>query len=446
MKANILIVEDETDMCLMLKEGIESQGYSCQYVQSGTNALAIIEETPFDIVITDYNIPGMNGIDLCKYISTKHPKCVVIVITAFGTMETAVEALRNGAYDFISKPFDMFTIFNTLKRTTDFLDLSYRVKSLEAVHDNTFEGIIGQSRTLSALIENVKVFAQTDTSILITGESGTGKELFAKALHNRSDRKELPFVAINCSALSENLLESELFGHIQGAYTDAKKSRQGLFQKAAGGTIFLDEIGDMPLNLQAKLLRALEERKVRPLGSDITYDFDARIVSATNCNLQEAIQNNKFREDLYYRINVIELKIPPLRERFQDIVILTQNFLKIFCAKYSKKLLGISKGTHDLINKYSWPGNIRELKNSIEHAVIVCQGDNISPGNLPDRICSELYQPENENTPLHIVEQNHILRVFQSKGGNKEETARTLEVSKRTLYRRLDEYSKKGLI
>lgn len=446
MKANLLIVEDDKDMCLMLKEGIEAQGYKCTYVHNGLDAKNLIQKTPFDIVITDYNIPELNGIQLCKFLSEEHPKIAVIVITAFGTVDTAVEALRSGAYDFISKPFDMETVFHTLKRTNDYLDLSYKVESFQEAQKNSFEGIIGQSRVILSLIEKIKVFANTETSVLITGESGTGKEVIAKAIHNLSPRRESPFIAINCSALSAPLLESELFGHVQGAFTDAKKSRMGLFQKAEGGTLLLDEIGDMPLVLQAKLLRALEERKVRPVGSDKSFDFNARILSATNCDLNEAIENKTFREDLYYRINVIELKAPPLRERSQDIVLLAYSFIKTFCAKYSKKELNISKKTHALISSYPWPGNVRELKNSLEHAVIVCQSDSIVPADLPSRVVGVTEENVDEKTPLSTVERNHILKVYRSTGENKEETAKILDVSKRTLYRRLDEYSSNGFL
>ena len=446
MKAHILIVEDDKDMCLMLKESIEVNGYHCSYIHSGLEAKKLIDANSYDIVITDYNIPEMNGIQLCKHISEHHPKIAVIVITAFGTMDTAVEALRNGAYDFISKPFDLETILHTLKRTSDFLDLSIKIKSFQEAESHSFEGIIGQSKCILSLIDKIKVFAQTDTSILISGESGTGKEVIARAIHNSSPRKNSPFIPINCSALSETLLESELFGHVQGAFTDAKSNRKGLFQNAGDGTIFLDEIGDMPIKLQAKLLRALEERKVRPVGSDKSYDFNARILSATNCDLAEAIENKTFREDLYYRINVIELKVPPLRERSQDIILLAQSFINSFCVKYSKRTLNISKKTHEIINGYPWPGNVRELKNSLEHAVIVCQNDSISPSDLPSRITNEFVENIDDKTPLSVVERNHILKVFNSTGGNKEESARILKMSKRTLYRRLEEYSKSGFL
>ena len=446
MIANILIVEDDQDMCLMLKEGIESKGHSCSYAVNGHDALEKFTNAPYDIVITDLNIPGINGIELCKNILEINSRTPVIVITAFGTMDTAVEALRSGAYDFISKPFDMETIFHTLKRTVEYLDLSNEVETYRNANENSFEGIIGNSQVLNSLIANIKIFAQTDAAILISGESGTGKELIARALHKCSPRADKPFVAINCSALAENLLESELFGHVQGAYTDAKKSRRGLFQKATEGTIFLDEIGDMPVKLQAKLLRALEEKRTRPVGSDKSFELDARVICATNRDLKELIENNLFREDLYYRINVLEMNVPSLRERQSDILLLAQNFINVFCAKYSKQNLSLSRHALDLINSYRWPGNVRELKNSIEHAVIVCQGEKITPSDLPERVHGEAYSKEDLNTPLSVIERNHILKIYKSTDNNKDETAKILELSKRTLYRRLEEYSKQGYI
>ena len=257
--------------------------------------------------------------------------------------------------------------------------------------------------------------------------------------------KNKPFVAVNCSALSENLLASELFGHVQGAFTDAKKNRQGLFLKAEGGTIFLDEIGDMPMNLQVKLLRALEERKVRPVGSDVSIEFDARVITATNVDMQQAMEEKRFREDLYYRINVIELKIPPLRERQTDIILLTKSFIKLFCAKYSKSELELSKKAYNSILSYSWPGNIRELKNAVEHAVIICQDNLIQASDLPSRIFETKPLEYNDSMPLHLVERNHILSVYKNSGYNKEETANRLQISKRTLYRRLSEFEDNGI-
>jgi two-component system response regulator HydG len=324
MKAKVLIVDDDTSMCELLAESLAQQGYEVRWKASAQEALAEVEQRNFDVVLTDINMKEMNGLELCQRATEAHPDLPVIVITAFGSMETAVQAIRAGAYDFITKPFDIDVVAIAIERAVKHGLLQREVQRLQRAVDESrrFDELLGASPAMKEVYDLLERVAESESTVLVTGESGTGKELVARALHRRSKRASGPFVAINCAAMPEQLLESELFGHTKGAFTDARTARPGLFVQAKGGTIFLDEIGDMPLGLQPKLLRALQERSVRPVGGDHETPIDVRVVAASNRDLETAIEERKFREDLYYRINVIHVELPPLRARGADVLLL----------------------------------------------------------------------------------------------------------------------------
>jgi two-component system response regulator HydG len=371
----------------------------------------------------------------------------VIVITAYANMETAIAAIRAGAYDFVTKPFDMDELALTIERAIRHRVLREEVKRLRKAVDSTqrFEEILGTSAAMLKMCELVTRVADTETTVLITGESGTGKELVAKALHAKSGRRDGPFVAINCAAMPENLLESELFGHVKGAFTDARTARPGLFIRASKGTLFLDEIGEMPAGMQAKLLRALQERTVRPVGGDTEQPFDTRILAATNRDLETEVEERRFREDLFYRINVVRTHVPPLRARGGDILLLAQHFLERYANQSRRAVLGMTSAAADKLLQYPWPGNVRELQNCIERAVALAQFDQIGVDDLPEkirdyktvRINIESNDPA-ELLPMEEVERRYILKVLEAVGGNKTLAAQVLGFDRRTLYRKLE--------
>ena len=373
----------------------------------------------------------------------------MVVMTAFGSMETAVAAIRAGAYDFVTKPFEMDDIALTLERALRHRALREEVKRLRRAVDDSrkFDDIIGQSSAMEKAYDLLDRVADSDTTVLITGESGTGKELVARALHKRSPRNRGPFVAINCAAMPETLLESELFGHTRGAFTDARQARPGLFVKAQGGTLFLDEIGEMPMGMQAKLLRALQERTVRPVGGDVELPFDARLVAATNRDLETEVEEKRFREDLFYRINVVRINVPPLRSRGSDVLLLAQSFIERYSTAGRSKVKGMSSGAADKLLSYPWPGNVRELQNCIERAVALARYDQIGVDDLPEkirdfkssRVIVETEDPS-ELLPMDEVERRYILRVLEAVGGNKTMAAQVLGFDRRTLYRKLERW------
>ncbi len=341
MSNAVLIVDDEVAMCEMLAKGLSRRGFQCQVRTAGDEALALMEREPFDVVVTDLNMRAMDGLELCARIAANRPDVPVVVLTAFGSLETAVGAIRAGAYDFIPKPVEIEALALAVARAVQHRALREEVKQLRRALDESrrFDELIGESAAIKKLHAQI---VDSDASVLVTGESGTGKELVARALHRLGARKAGPFVAINCAAVPESLLESELFGHARGAFTDARSDRPGLFVQASGGTLFLDEIGDMPLGMQAKLLRVLQERKVRPVGGDREIPFDVRIVAATNRDLESAVVEKHFREDLYFRINVIGVDVPPLRARGNDVLLLAQSFVDHFAARSGKRVTGIA--------------------------------------------------------------------------------------------------------
>ncbi|NIP85194.1 MAG: response regulator, partial [Planctomycetales bacterium] len=402
-----------------------------------------------EVVLTDLKMPGMDGIQLCQRIVANRPDLPVVVMTAFGSLETAVQAIRAGAYDFITKPVEMDMLALTLQRAVNHRALQEKVKILSEAVERTqrFDEILGASPPMQKLFDQLARIADSETSVLVTGESGTGKEMVARAIHNKSRRAAAPFVAVNCAALPESLIESELFGHAQGAFTDARAARTGLFLQAEGGTLFLDEIGDLPLAMQAKLLRALEERQLRPVGGDREVPFDVRLITATHRDLETAVEDGRFREDLFFRVNVIQIDLPPLRARGTDILLLAQHFTELFAARAEKAVTGISPPVAEKLLAYAWPGNIRELRNAIEHAVALARHDTLTVEDLPEKIRdysgrSVLLAGDNpaELVPLEEVERRYILHVLQAVGGNKTLAARTLSLDRKTLYRKLSQY------
>jgi DNA-binding NtrC family response regulator len=449
MTARVLVVDDDPATCRMIELGLRSEGYEVATSRSARQALEAARSFEPHVVLTDINMGATSGLELCRSLHEQWPDIPVVVVTAFGSMETAILAIRAGAYDFITKPFDIEALALAIGRAFHHHQLESEVKRLRAAVGQAGWGddMIGKSVPMLELRALLERMAHTDASVLVTGETGTGKEVVARVLHRHGKRRSGPFVAVNCSALPEALLESTLFGHTRGAFTDARQARQGLFLEAHGGTLFLDEIADMPAGLQPKLLRALEARCVRPLGADTETPFDARIIAATNRDLDDAVQEGRFREDLYYRLNVLHVALPPLRSRGGDVIALAQHFLVQFARQSERPVRGISEAAARRLDAYPWPGNVRELRNSIERAVALTRFDHIAADDLPDRIKN--FEPRHvlvagddleEMAPLEAVERRYILRVLQAAGGNKSLAAQRLGVSRRTLYRKLGEY------
>ncbi len=446
MSGRILIIEDDQDMCEMLEADLCTRGFTPSWTTSGKEGIGALGSHIFDVILTDVNLPDINGLALCRQFSANYPDIPVVIMTAFGSMETAIAAIRAGAYDFIIKPVDLDILALSLKRAVNHRTLQEKVNLLSHAIKQTqcFDDLIGESQPMKELFVLLTRIASTDISVLITGESGSGKELCARALHHHSRRADGPIVTVNCSAIPEALLESELFGHVRGAFTDAKNDRKGLFLEAHGGTLFLDEIGEIPLALQPKLLRTLEERCVRPVGGNTEIPFDVRIVTATNRDLESAVEEGTFREDLFYRLNVFQLEMPPLRSRGTDILLIAKHFLEYFTCRQEKTVKKISTRVAEKLLAYPWPGNVRELRNAIEHGVVLASYDTIVPENLPRKICS--YQDEpilsgthnpTELVSMQEVERRYILHVLKTTGGNRTLTAKILKLDRKTLYRKL---------
>jgi DNA-binding NtrC family response regulator len=447
MNGRILVVDDEQEMCTLIEADLERRGLTVEWRTDPRQAIDLLAGSDFDIVLTDLNMPGMDGIEFCRRIVESRPGIPVVVITAFGSMETAVAAIRAGAYDFITKPIELELLALTVERALRHRELQEKVKVLSDVAERSrrFEELLGASRPMQELFEQMSRIADSGASVLITGESGTGKELVARALHARSERNNGPFIAVNCAALPGALLESELFGHKKGSFTDARSDRRGVFLQADGGTLLLDEIGDLPLPLQPKLLRALEEGVVRPVGGEHDERFDARVLAATNQDLEAAVAAGRFREDLFYRINVIELEIPPLRVRGTDVLLLAQVFVEQFAHSLDKAVTGISDAVAARLLDYDWPGNVRELRNAIERAVVLTRLESLAVADLPPRLRT---QPgsrpvlggtdPDELLPMEVMEARYIRHVLQTLGGNKARAARVLGLDRRTLYRKLE--------
>ncbi len=449
MPGTLLIIDDDASTRRMLTLGLEGAGYRVHSVGKAAAALDFLRVDPVDVVLADLELPEMSGSELCQRLQDEFPDIPAIVMTAFGTMENAVETMRAGAYDFLNKPLAIDGLLLAVERAVSHHRLRMEVRRLRAATGQSGWGasLVGTSRAMTDLREMLARVAATDSTVLLSGESGTGKEVVARALHTQGRRKAGPFIAINCAAVPDGLLESELFGHVKGAYTDAKAPRAGLLVQASGGTLFLDEVGDMPVSLQAKLLRALEERSVRPVGASSEVSFDARVIAATNHDLERAIAEQRFREDLYYRLSVLTVALPSLRERGSDVLVLAQHFVSQFSRQMNKPVQGISPQAAKKMLAYRWPGNVRELKNCVERAVALTRYDQLAVDDLPEKVKATptrhvLVAEGNldELVPLEEVERRYILRVLELAGGNKSLAAKTLGLNRKTLYRRLAEY------
>jgi len=453
MSNRILIVDDDVEMCRMLEARLAKRGYEATWKTSAAEALGLVERDDFDAIVTDLNMKGMDGIELCERLSGARPDVPVLVITAFGSLDSAIAAMRSGAYDYITKPFEIEQLDLSLKRAIQHRVLREEVRRLRKYVEQShgFEKLLGASGPMQRLFDLLDRVAESDASVLITGESGTGKELVARAIHRRSRRKDGPFVALSCAAVPENLLESELFGYEKGAFTDAKSSRRGLLVQAGGGTVLLDEIGDMPLALQPKLLRALQEKVVRPIGAEKETAFDARIIAATNRDMESMVEDKTFREDLYFRINVVHIEVPPLRARGSDVLFLAQEFLEHFAVQTGKQVRALASVAAEKLMAYDWPGNVRELQNCMERAVALARFDTITADDLPEKVRgarpSHVIVEGNDPSELlsmDEVERRYITRVLAAVGGNKTMAARVLGFDRRTLYRKLAHYGLGG--
>ncbi len=448
-KGKILVVDDDRPMCEVLDKGLRREGFEVETSCVPAEALEKLTQGDFEAMVTDLAMRGMSGLELCERALGMQPGLPVVVMTAFGSLDTAVGAIRAGAYDFITKPFDIEVAALALERAVQYRRLRQDLTRLtEAVErSREFGALLGESRPMRALQDLIERVRDSDVTVLVTGESGTGKELVARTLHRSGRRANGPFVAINCAALPETLLESELFGHAKGAFTDAKTARTGLFVQGTGGTLFLDEIGEMPAGMQAKLLRALQDRTVRPVGSDKEIAFDARIITATNRDLAAAVEERQFREDLYFRLNVLELHVPPLRARGTDILALAQRFVEQAATSSGKAVRSISPEAAQRMYNYRWPGNVRELQNCIERAVALSRYDEITVDDLPDRIrdykkTHVLVAAEDptEFAPLEEIERRYIVRVLDAVGGQRTAAAKILGLDRKTLYRKLERW------
>ncbi|MGD8317579.1 MAG: sigma-54 dependent transcriptional regulator [Myxococcales bacterium] len=453
MSSSVLVVDDDRKMCELIETDLEKRGYEVEWLTRGEEAVELIGQRDFDAIIADLNLDKMSGLDICKFAAENRPDVPVIVITAFGDMRSAIASIRAGAYDFINKPIKLDALSHTLERAIQHRELREEVKRLtEEVRRSKGVGkLIGRSPPMMKVYDLVQRVSETDSSVLLTGESGTGKELVARALHTESDRADMPFIALNCAAVPANLLESELFGHVRGAFTDAKSSRKGLFERANKGTVLLDEIGEMPMEMQPKLLRVLQERKARPVGGSTEIPFDTRILAATNRDLETDVEEGRFREDLYYRLNVVEIHVPPLRARGNDILLLAQHFLQELSERMEKPVKGITSEAARKLLDYDWPGNVRELENAMERAVTLTRFERITVDDLPDRISkhestriSPVDVDAGQVLTLQELERRYIERVLKAVGDNKTRAAKLLGLDRRTLYRKLERYDKQG--
>ncbi len=447
MRGRILVVDDDLEMGALLREDLAQRDFEVCVESDAEDALEILAAEEFDAVVTDVKMRGVSGIELCERATANRPDVPVIVITAFGSLETAIAAIRAGAYDFLPKPFQVEELAFRLGRALQQRRLTEEVRRLreDAAGGSRADGLLGSSPAMRKLRDLMTRVAPSDAPVLITGESGSGKELVARWIHRHGSRRDGPFIAINCAALPEQLLESELFGHVRGAFTDANRERTGLLVHANGGTLFLDEIADLPIALQPKLLRALQERRIRPVGSAEEVGFDARIVTATNRDVEAAAEEERFRQDLLFRIDVLRVEVPPLRARGSDVLLLAQHFLRECVARAGREVTGISRGAAEKLLGYHWPGNVRELQNCIERAVALTQHEQILAEDLPERI-RDYRRPHvlvagedpSELVSMEEVERRYIARVLEAVGGNKTLAARILGFDRKTLYRKLE--------
>lgn len=456
MKAKILVVDDEESIREFLEIMLKKEGYEITLAEDGQKAKELVQKKSFDLIISDLQMPNMTGIELLKYIRQNYPEVLFMMITAFGTTETAVEAMKMGAYDYLTKPFKIdevrINIANALKSKN--LEFENRSLKKELNKEFSFQNIIGNSPAMHHVFDLIKRVSQAPTNILITGESGTGKEVIAKAIHYNGPLKDKPFVTINCGAIPENLMESEMFGHKKGSFTGAIADKQGLFEVADGGTLFLDEVGELPLSIQVKMLRALQERIVRRVGSTEDTKVDVRIIAATNRNLEDMVQKGTFRQDLYYRLNVIHIKTPALRERKEDIPTLAFHFLKKFNDKLHKNINSISDDAMEMMKKYDYPGNVRELENMIERTVALEAGATVLPESLPPLVMTSSGRKMASSNEIEVtddgleldkiigqIEKELIIKAIHQAGGVKKRAAKLLKITFRSMRYRIEKYN-----
>jgi DNA-binding NtrC family response regulator len=443
---NVLVVDDDEEMCRLIAEVLRKEGVSVVSSADSQQAAKILRKEEFDVIVTDLQMKGLKGTDLLEEAVKASPLTPVIIITAFGTIESAIQAMKMGAFDYVTKPFEMEELVLVVKKAIENRALKKEVLRLrkEVATRFDFHQLIGKSPPMQKLYDLIERISDISSNVLVTGESGTGKELIAKAIHYTGVRKEKSFVALNCAAIPETLLESELFGYKKGAFTDAKSDKKGLLFEADQGTLFLDEITEMPLSLQAKLLRVIEEKEVRPLGDTNAYSVEVRIISTSNRNIETLIQEHRFRKDLYYRLNVIDIQVPSLQERREDIPLLIQNFVNRFSQQLKKEITGVSDETLRVLFSYSWPGNVRELENVIQRAIALSRHEVILPEDLPFSVLYEtdkdiLKNAVQEKYTLDQMEKEYIRRILVEAGGNRTKACEILGVNRKTLYRKLQE-------
>jgi len=439
----LLVVEDDDAMRALLEEELRQAGHAVSTATRGDQALSVLDATPIDVVISDLVMPGLRGDDLLAGIRRRYPEIPVVIITAFGSIDSAVAMVKSGAFHYLAKPFRtghlLMTVANALRERR----LRMEIRGLRDALGGGRDALVAEGPAMRSVLEIIGRAAAVDSPVLILGESGSGKELVARALHDGGPRRTFAFQALNCSAIPETLLESQLFGHRRGAFTDAREDRRGLIQEADGGTLFLDEVGDMPLPLQSKLLRVLQAREIQPLGAASPVRVDVRVVAATHRDLEALIAAERFRQDLYFRLDVIEVRVPPLRERPEDLVPLVALLLEKHCRRLGRGPCTVSLEAMEALRRHSWPGNVRELQNALERALVLGRDDVIWPHDLPEAIGRP--QPPGRESPagestLADVEREHILTTLRSLKGNKAAAARVLGLDRKTLYRRLDRY------
>ena len=456
MKSRILVVDDEESIREFLEIMLKKEGYEVTTAEDGQNAKDILSKKSFDMVISDLQMPHVTGIELLKHVKESYPDTVFMLITAFGTTETAVEAMKMGAYDYVTKPFKIdevrMNVANALRAQN--LETEVRVLKKELVKEYSFQNMVGNSTAMHTIFDLIKRVSQAPTNILITGESGTGKEVIAKAIHYNGPLKDRPFVTINCGAIPENLMESEMFGHKKGSFTGAITDKAGLFEVANGGTLFLDEVGELPLSIQVKLLRAIQERIIRRVGATDDMKVDVRIIAATNRNLEDMVAKSTFRQDLFYRLNVINIKSPALRDRADDIPLLANHFLKKYNDKLGKNIGAISVEAMDVLKKYNYPGNVRELENMIERTVALEAGATILPESLPPMVNTSSGRKMASSHEIEVgddgldldkvmgqIEKEILVKAIHSAGGVKKKAAKLLKISFRSMRYRIEKYN-----
>jgi two-component system response regulator HydG len=446
---SVLVVDDDPAHRTMLRTLLTGWGYSISEADDGATAIEKVHEQAFDLILMDIRMIKVSGLEALNEIKAFNPAIPVIIMTAYSSVETAVEALKSGAYDYLTKPLDFDELRLAMERAMDHRQLREENRLLRESLGNHFDrqNIIGRSPTMVRLLETVAQVAPSEATVLITGESGTGKEMIAGAIHFNSPRKDGPFVKLNCAAITETLLESELFGHEKGAFTGAHKRKEGRFRQAHGGSIFLDEISEMSLAMQVKLLRVLQEREITRVGGEEVIQVDVRLIAATNKDLLQEIETGRFREDLFYRLNVVTLNMPPLRDRREDIPLLAKHFLEIFSEKNRKQIKGFTPQAMDQLLRYDWPGNVRELMNAVERGVVLSSSEYLDEEELPlvlkDKITEGEERPKEAipgDLPLEEVEKASILKTLELTGGNKSEAARRLGITRRTLHKKLKKY------